>query len=85
MTVSRTFGPGYLAKESTAICMAKVQELAESTAGLTLVSDLTIVVAAMQAWATIAQVHATAALVEATEAAAAVAALPKKTCRCIRD
>lgn len=78
---TRTFGPGYLAKESTAICMEKVQSLLDATIGMTLVSDLTVTLTAVQAWAALAQVHATAALVGATEAQL----LLQKTCRCIRD
>lgn len=65
---TRTFGPGYDAKLSTAVCMDKVQELLDATGTMTLLSDLTMTLRAVQSWTSLAQVHATVALVQAVEA-----------------
>lgn len=63
----RTFGPGYDAKLSAALCMDKVQELVDGAARQTIVSDLSITLQAAQLWTALAHVHATCALVYATE------------------
>lgn len=84
MTRYRTFGAGYDAKASTAICMDKVQEILDTalaSANGKPVQQVAADIQAAQLWTALAQVHATALLALATEELAA----PKKTCRCIRD
>lgn len=79
----RTFEGSYDAKLSVAHAMAEVERLwQENLCGKSMtVTEAEGYFRQVDMWLGIAQVHATAALVYATEAAAA----PKKTCRCVRD
>lgn len=77
----RTFDGSYDAKLSVAHAMAEVGDLWRQIAGKSMpVTEAEGYFKQITMWLSIAQVHATAALVYATEAAAA----PKKTCRCIK-
>lgn len=80
MTVRvEAFGPGYDAKLSTAGALNAAEELLDSWRNKDMAyEELTVRIAANRFWVAVAQVHATAALVYATEAAAEA----KKTCRC---
>lgn len=77
----RTFDGSYDAKASVANAMGEVEKLwRDSLCGKSMpVTEAEGYFRQVDMWLRIAQVHATAALVYATEAAAA----PKKTCRCL--
>lgn len=79
----RTFEGSYDAKLSVAHAMAEVEKVwQDKLCGRSIpVAEAEGYFRQIDMWLAVAQVHATAALVYATEAAAA----PKKTCRCVRD
>lgn len=79
----QTFGPGYDAKASVALCMQEAADSMKAYGGVSMPTESLLAhIQNTQMWVASAQVHATALVALALEAQLVLKQPAKKMCRC---